>query len=583
VRLEFVYKRLTDGTNHQHFLLTGAVLSLKASMQNGQTVDVPVQRVANGFIANLTPQLIPEQLMRLEAIYRVDRVFDGRSFKLLEINQTFTPVPVQTTAVATATYVLTPGGWRDALQRQRLSNLATHPLLDLAKLAVGRIVLNVAMLDLSEAWAHLHRQNGRYQRYAIRSEGSGLTFKVFAFLGGNPLIWYCIVPNHLHGVAEISPHVFFSAADNAIAQPAPDKEYLSWNADRFKNLDDGLELIRYITPPIEDTKFEELKPKLLAAALARNVVSFDFHRDKNNAPTSIITPRHFTIGAGFQKAFMHVGGGKPAQFLLLPQRNGSTGWAITPDLKAETDAVIDVLQTNTELLSGASDTLVKKGKMVLSCYSESGVDLWYASRANQSNVKAIVAIEPQNLNSLRGNDYRKRDPKSNELVDPKQPPAPLGKDVIPNLLKQNVKVFLIGRHGNGQHYRPLVPDISKIRLLPRDPITIFAYPPNPAANDFIKYRVQRMVDPGIDPFMTAEEWAVMLRLASRRLFGLDALAAIMRPESNRDDPDDPTVDQWYSHHFALTGGDEMTLNPNGLYGKPITYRTFFQVAVHEIG
>jgi len=215
VRLEFVYKRLTDGTNHTHFLLTGATFSLKASMQNGQTVDVPVQRMVNGFSADLTSQLIPQRLTRLEMAYRVDRAFDSRSFKLLEIKQTFIPVPVQTTAVATATYVLAPGGWRDALRRQRVSNLATHPLLDVAKLAAGRIVLNVAMLDLSEAWAHLHRENGRYQRYAIRSEGSGLTFKVFAFLGGNPLIWYCVVPNHLRGAAEVSPHVFFSAADKS--------------------------------------------------------------------------------------------------------------------------------------------------------------------------------------------------------------------------------------------------------------------------------------------------------------------------------------------------------------------------------
>ena len=129
MRLDFVYKRLTDGTNHQHFLLAGAALSLKATMQNGQTVNVPVQRVANGFSANLTPQLIPKQLMRLEAIYRVDRAFDGQTFKLLEINQSFIPAPVQTNSVATATYALTPAGWRDALQRQRISNLATNPLL----------------------------------------------------------------------------------------------------------------------------------------------------------------------------------------------------------------------------------------------------------------------------------------------------------------------------------------------------------------------------------------------------------------------------------------------------------------------
>jgi hypothetical protein len=43
------------------------------------------------------------------------------------------------------------------------------------------------------------------------------------------------------------------------------------------------------------------------------------------------------------------------------------------------------------------------------------------------------------------------------------------------------------------------------------------------------------------------------------------------------------VHQWYPHHYALTGGEEMTLHPGGIYDEPVTYRTFFQAAVQEIG
>jgi hypothetical protein len=437
------------------------------------------------------------------------------------------------------------------------------------------------MLDLSEAWAHLHRENGRYKRYALRSAGSGLSFKVFAYTGGAPLVWFCVLSDHLRAVTEISPHVFFSPADNAIEQDAPDIKYLSRTANDFK--DDGLTLLRYITPPIPDVQVESLKPEIEAADLFRNVVNFEFFRDSAGKLTSTITPRHWMISAGFQKGFMHVGGGKPAQLLLLPQRMGSTGWAITAHLKSQTDAIIDVLQTNTKLLSNASDTLVKKCKLVLSCYSESGVDLWYASQANQDSLKAIIAIEPQNLNLLE-NDYRKkRDEPGVEYVDTKMPPAPLGKDVIPALLKKKVQVFIIGRHGRGQKYRPKNADIAKVRLLPKDPISIFAYPPNPAANDFIKYRIQHMIEPENDPFLTSDEWAVILKLAKKGIFGDDVLKAIFRKEINEDENTDPKVDQWYSHHFALTGGEEMKLDPSGVYNKPVTYRTFFQVAVHEIG
>ena len=37
------------------------------------------------------------------------------------------------------------------------------------------------------------------------------------------------------------------------------------------------------------------------------------------------------------------------------------------------------------LLTGAADQVVTKSKMVLSAYSESGFDLWFASNANGQN------------------------------------------------------------------------------------------------------------------------------------------------------------------------------------------------------
>ena len=89
--------------------------------------------------------------------------------------------------------------------------------------------------------------------------------------------------------------------------------------------------------------------------------------------------------------------------------------------------------------------------MILSCYSESGFDLWFAAKANMQQVKAIIAVEPQNLNTIQ-NDYRKKNAAGQYNTG--EPDPPVGKDVIPLLLKNGAKVFLIGRHH--AQYRPAV-------------------------------------------------------------------------------------------------------------------------------
>jgi hypothetical protein len=47
------------------------------------------------------------------------------------------------------------------------------------------------------------------------------------------------------------------------------------------------------------------------------------------------------------------------------------------------------------------------------------------------------------------------------------------------------------------------------------------------------------------------------------------------------------VDRWYSHQYALSGGQIMNLPKDyavvGMYGRPVTYKTFFQECVDEIG
>ena len=64
---------------------------------------------------------------------------------------------------------------------------------------------------------------------------------------------------------------------------------------------------------------------------------------------------------------------------------------------------------------------------------------------------------------------------------------------------------------------------------------------------------------------------------------MKALASILVNEANADRTVLDGLQRWYSHQFALSGGDELTFDPATIYGTKIEYRTWFQVAVHDIG
>jgi hypothetical protein len=510
---------------------------------------------------------------------------DGRTFVILSVDQRFVAVPRGPTGVATADYTLTPAGWRDKLGRLRVANLAAHPLLGTSGLLTGKVTVNALVVDLTEAWLHLHRGNDAYKRYGLLTAGTGVTFAVLAHLGGNPFIWYAAVPDHVAAGGRVAPHVFFSPADHQEKQNNPnEQEYLLRNSAHFAQ--DGRLLFSYLTPPVDDVRVAGLTQQVPDVGRLRNVVGVRAAARTRTSPPGQFTTSHWTIGAGFQRAFTRSSGGNaPAQLLLMPQRvqGGSNGEAVTAQLKPITDAVVDLLQTNTSLLSGASDTIVTKDKLVLSAYSESGVDLWLASLANADRIKAIIGIEPQNLVKLT-NDYRPKDEQGQPL-ESAGPPAKLGLDVIPLLLQRKVAVIIIGRHHLPQYHLPPLPGQQQVRLIPADPAKVFAYPPDPAANDFVKYRVHRFVDAASDPLMLPGETAILAELASRGIVGRSALSAIFAATINWDKTPVPPdgFDHWYSHQFALSGGDEMRLDPTAVYGRPVSYRTFYGVAVAAVG
>lgn len=609
-----------------HFLLKDARVEVTLVFEDSTEKVLTAARGADaGFVLDITPADVPDsagasapplkkRIAGLSLDFTVPVSHAGHTYRTLRILQDFSLTPLPTNSDLNIDYALAPLSWQHsafALTNRRTSagRAGTHPLLDLGKLARNVVLMNALVLDLTELWAALHDRNIIYRVYEGLGDHERVTFKVFAHLGGNAFIWYGIVPAYLAESAAVSPHVFFSPADYAEKQNQRDeRKYLFDNSQHFEGVSGATLMYGYIMPPVDDDRIEdvaqlrEIEPpaltlgmgtgqlrgfelpdepidpkqfrkelrrrsKLLAWVIARrrNVVNF-FYSD---AAKKKIMPQHWNIGAGFEKAFYGLDRIKPQQFLLMPQPYGKGGVIKGREsdghLKVVTDTIVDLLQTNTELIGPPDGALVRKDKMVLSCYSESGWDLWKASATNLDHIKAIIGIEPNSVN-------------------------PKGQEIIPRLLARDIKVYIIGRHvGFGNHYRPKIDRRlqARIRFLPDDPVKVLKYPPDPDSNDFVKYRVARVTDVNLDPLMRDYEKEVLEDLAKRSkpVTGKAAIPVIFQWINNSDKLSDGGLSSiFYTHNFALTGGQEMTLaDPNDFYGKPVSYRTFFQQAVEEIG
>lgn len=591
---EFFKDKKANEHQIKHFLLDQARLKATLTFLDSSTKEFnPARNAAGRFVLVLDAAAIPadpgtghkKQMTRLSVELVVDRTIAPKTFQLLRIIQEFSLKALPVNSDQNIAYQLSPFSWTHSkVGKRRTANANVHPLLDLKKLSQNLVLMNALVLDLTELWEHLHEKNEHYKRYKDLTAPGKVTFKVFAHLGGNAFIWYGVVPSYLSTVENVFPHVFYSPADYAAKQNiADEKSYLFDNKKEFEAQEGSKSafngrtlLLGYLLPPVDDDQIAGLTPKNFTKAdltdfvkrSRRNVVGFG--RTTDTPPK--LTTHHWRIGAGLERAFYGLRKNRPQQFLLMPQVIGNDGPSAVkgnesePHLKNVTDAIVDLLQSNTDLLPNSGrDELVAKGKMILSCYSESGSDLWRSSSNNIDHIEAIIGIEPNSTN-------------------------PNGKNIIPSLLAKKIRVFIIGRHmGFNDHYRPQVPkDLqARIRFLPDEPLKILKYPPDPDSNDFVKYRVARATDKNLDPLMRQAEKDILDDLAHRAppVTGKAVVPVIFTPTGNSDRLGaGGLVGIFYTHNYALTGGQEMTLaDPVHFYGKPVKYRTFFQQAIDEIG
>lgn len=582
--------------NRTHFLLADAALEAKVGFADGSSRSFAgVAAPGPGtFVVELQPREFPPGVVAtfVDLTYTVPVTLGATRFTALRIVQRLiASAPAEGDPPG---YRFAPGGWVDALGRLRISNLLVHPLVGPGGVAAGRVEVNTLMLDITDGWWALHADNAVYELYREVTRDAPLAMRVLAHTAGVPLIWHAVIPKHLVAATSVSPHIFLQPSDNREGQNLPDDElYLRSNGDYFKG--DGRALMKYLMPPVPDTAVAGLLSQFPTVTFWRNVLCI--LRIGSGVRKGQVTPMQWSIPAGLQRAFERRGDVRPAQLLLVPQRIGlasssASGWygaAVTGHILRTTDAVLALIQTNTTLTLHGGDTLIARDKLIYSGFSESGYDLWNVGKALGDQLKAIVAVEPQNLNSIQ-NDYRpkKQVDGGNAAADEQAPKAErvgeapaVGKDVIPGLLKRGVRVFIIGRHH--RQYRPQVAAHELLRLLPERAERSFAFRPDPGVNDFVRYRIQRLLDPSVDPLMTDEERGILADLAARGLTGQKALEAILVEETNSDRSVADGLQRWYSHQFALSGGDELTFDPAAMYGTPVEYRTWFQVAVHEIG
>ena len=426
----------------------------------------------------LAPPL-KHRISRLSLDFSVPFSHGGKTFNLLRILQDFSLTERPSNSDQNIDYALSPFSWKHssstnspASSANRTTNAQTHPLLDLSQLSRDLVLINTLMLDITALWEMLHEDNRYYKMHQVLGRLDRVTFKVLAHTGGNSFIWYSVIPSYLSDSTKVSPHVFFSPADYAEKQNVEnERKYLLDNSKHFETVSGATLIEGYLLAPIDDDKIQDLTPlpKLdpgtspargarasepgrldfsasdaAMGAMAervvrdasrrsqliqwvienrRNVVNFSY--SKGGSRPKDIHPRHWSIGAGFEKAFFGLGDVQPQQFLLMPQPYGRRGVIKGREsdrhLKTVTGTVVDLLQTNTQLIGRSPDELVVKDKMVISCYSESGWDLWKASASNTDDLKAIIGIEPNSVN-------------------------PKGRDIIPHLLKKHIRVFIIGRH-----------------------------------------------------------------------------------------------------------------------------------------
>ncbi|GAQ50417.1 hypothetical protein [Streptomyces acidiscabies] len=267
--------------------------------------------------------------------------------------------------------------------------------------------------------------------------------------------------------------------------------------------------------------------------------------------------------------------------LLVPLMNGGDGGVLLKrGLDDLTAGAVKAVYTHGTALDADS---LAVDKPVLMAYSQSGGNAFTSAGNNLRAIGGLVLFE-----TVYTNEYP-RDAKNSRLL--------LGKDVIPKLLKENVKVVVIGRWR--ERPRSFLPDGKLLRGITVFPDAanyyLLDYPLPPdgrlsSAHPVVVLRYSRLVDgkhdKALDLILGSEdpahlddptarsEAAVEASIAGYRKAGLGDESIVRRVFSMEYVPERRGA--YYPHNLILAGGQHLDTRTR-------TYRGFVQEALRVFG
>jgi hypothetical protein len=463
-----------------------------------------------------------------------------------------------------------------------------HPLL---RMTGTDITVALDFLDITELYERIHGRTPWFQVLnLIRRTNFRLRF--LAHLRGEPSIWYAVVPEQARLAAQLTPHLFYWPADyGGIKYDHRSEAGITTpnhNTSVGSNQCSGETLCSFLATPLTHDEYLNLLPAYttLRASWPTPVALDERHpwplhryRDLLSVGHSLgkIVPRHWSLPFGFEQVFA-----RTDHLLFFIQGNGgSAPGAIGTGLKRLAESAIATIYSGGDTLVNAD---YAAGKLVISCYSESGGNAFTACRNNVDDIRALICIEPQYMNEhLKGEHSH----------------LALGFRVIPMLLKQKIRVVLIARRWEPKHqlkYLPKGVTPARLDLLPTEANRhVIDYPPT-TGNRHNKHRLGRLLDHTHDATsraVIADGGATIDPGAVNQEIRTDAALDALRQagKTDREILDEVFVDKlnldkrggFYSHNFLLAGGErEDAYEPSGALKPNTRYTTFFGQAMELV-
>lgn len=561
-----------------HFLMKDTTVSV-AFGSGGALRQVPLQRVGRMF---QTP--IPDDATTVDVTVTTTFTRNNTTYPLLSIVQRF--VPTRDGGVITG---LTPGYWKKVVP-SRADGFAkiSPPLHPLLSQADATITVALEFLDITALFGDLH---GDTPWFAILDllAGTKRKLRVLAALRGTPLVWYMVVPETVFDSGDIQPNMLVFPADYGGISYVQDRmEGLTTSAHdtSFETPSETVQcgghvLFSFLDRPIADADYDALiGPYLVLTQRYKNRPGIKppalHHRREALGYTASggrLTPDFWAVPFGFEDALE-----RRRQVLLIPQPNGGDiGFAKAAGLKQIVASAVFTVYTQGSVLT--YDKLDIK-PLILTCYSQSGGNVFTAARNNQRDVRALVCFEPQYMNA-----HLESEDKS----------LALGKDVIPALLRSGSKVAIIARRRDGwdRKYLPAGVRVADLILLPDDAnYTLLDYPDpskpyDPARSPVLARRYSRLLrgksDKVIDAILGSSGNVIDLASVQQEV-QIEAIIADLRKRGLTDEQlvknvftpqlNDEQKGGYFAHNFIVASGQP------GPRGETVG---FFELALTKIG